>query len=1216
MQVLLCLVLFFSYFVKPAEALEVDSAQVVLPSSIGYTTETWEQINFSTTFSSPPVVITTPGPSAGGQPFTIRIRNVTTTGFEAMTAEPEGTSGPTHMAVEMTYIAIEEGVHGLPDGSMIIAGRTDTMEEQMSGIPGTWHTETFSIPFSTAPSVLAQIQTMNNEVGLLPIDYSEPWMTVAIENSTAAGFDLALERAEVATGTIYTDEEIGWIAITSNSDGELEDIHGDPVIWESLLVGPSTSGIGKSDGCELESLYAPHPSTTPAVVSLNSRNETDGGWAAVCYLDSTSIGYCIDEDWFLDTERNHVGEIVSVLLFEPGVINLDLDSDDDGLDDTVEISLGLDPDNPDTDGDGVGDAEDLCYGFDDTIDTDGDTVPDCLDDCPLDPDNDADGDGVCGDLDPCPADNPDDSDGDSICDSVDVCPGYDDLMDTDSDSTPDGCDPCPLDYYDDSDLDGTCDTDDVCPGYNDYLDSDGDSVADGCDPCPADNPDDSDLDGVCDTEDVCNGYDDNLDTDGDGVADGCDPCPLDFVDDSDGDSVCDTDDVCPGYNDLEDADYDGKPDACDPCPADNPDDSDLDGVCDSTDICPGFDDAQDTDGDGVPDGCDPCPADNPDDLDGDGICTESDYCPDDPYNDIDNDTVCHLVDNCPETPNKDQLDTDEDGIGDACDTEDNRDIVGGWGCSTTGNNPRLGLFGLVIAMVAISRRKKWGLGLIIPFLLGAAPPNAQTYDMPMGNTYSTIDSPLIDDNYSLKITGGYAWDPLFYKSQSGIMEPIVDNLYHADIGYQHRFGSKKGSLILGADTTYEIDGINNGIKRPRLSVGFGSVVDSGIGGLLSAGSTLPILGLEQQTEANLTLGLFKEQYGFAASGGITRISSNFDYQAKAGVYVGKEDLRTVLEWNQRFSEYNPSEAVVGLRFARGQLVIQPALGIGVNNEPSTPKLRGLLTISFQPSKKDKPSFTEEYKEKKEEDKNLGSDSGSENESDKDSVSSKSDSPPAMTPDEVTGLIKEKLGDSTETLADSDEKKLVHEKGTNAKEEKQIPANIYKRQDKPSPERTNTGAFTDNTKNLTGDKTMPQPSTDNQTTAYEVQPSSPVSTESLGQLSANTGGDTTLTLLLAIIAVVGGGAAWKFYTQYSEQKHDQKMKQMELDAKAQGLSGAQPPPCQAANVKLETEIKEIKGRLGKLDQKLALSADFDGDLIERKVKKMERRIKDLEDKDEI
>ena len=81
--------------------MEVDSAEVLLPSSLSYTVETWEQINFGSAFSNPPIVITTPGPSSGGQPFTIRIRNVTTTGFEAMTAEPEGNSGPTHLEVEM-----------------------------------------------------------------------------------------------------------------------------------------------------------------------------------------------------------------------------------------------------------------------------------------------------------------------------------------------------------------------------------------------------------------------------------------------------------------------------------------------------------------------------------------------------------------------------------------------------------------------------------------------------------------------------------------------------------------------------------------------------------------------------------------------------------------------------------------------------------------------------------------------------------------------------------------------------------------------------------------------------------------------------------------------------------------------------------------------------------------------------------------------------------
>lgn len=44
------------------------------------------------------------------------------------------------------------------------------------------------------------------------------------------------------------------------------------------------------------------------------------------------------------------------------------------------------------------------------------------------------------------------------------------------------------------------------------------------------------------------------------------------------------------------------------------------GVCDDVDPCPDGDDLIDTDGDGIPDACDACPRDNPDDSNGNGIC--------------------------------------------------------------------------------------------------------------------------------------------------------------------------------------------------------------------------------------------------------------------------------------------------------------------------------------------------------------------------------------------------------------------------------------------------------------------------------------------------------------------------------------------------------------------------------------------------------------------
>jgi len=157
----------------------------------------------------------------------------------------------------------------------------------------------------------------------------------------------------------------------------------------------------------------------------------------------------------------------------------------------------------DGDGDGVGLGVAYCAA--------GDRVG-CDDNCPALPNpqqSDTDGDGIGDGCDTCPAPNasPFDLDGDGVANDCDACPRTAEVMqsDQDEDGYGDACDNCPE------------------RANPEQHDSDGDGAGDGCDACT-----DLDEDGIGVPGDVCG--DDNCpsmpnpeqaDWDGDGTGDAC-----------------------------------------------------------------------------------------------------------------------------------------------------------------------------------------------------------------------------------------------------------------------------------------------------------------------------------------------------------------------------------------------------------------------------------------------------------------------------------------------------------------------------------------------------------------------------------------------------------------------------------------------------------------------------------------------------------------------
>ena len=271
-------------------------------------------IDFRQEYGTPPLVFTL-GTTQGSNPATLRVVNVTTTGFDIYTIEPQGENGPHAKMTNVPYIAIEEGTHILPDGTKIVANTILTQKYQAKGDNASSWENIGLNGFNTNPTVLTEIQTKNNERTdeNVPDSVSKPWLTVAVDNISSNSFDIALERSETTDGSITQQEKIAYLVIDSGLSGDhyFADSQQRKIQYETILTNNEINGWDDG-GVKVD--FSGNYSKAIVVAKKSSHNESDGGWFRRKKLENDGITLVVDEDR-VDPERNHALEKASVLLF-------------------------------------------------------------------------------------------------------------------------------------------------------------------------------------------------------------------------------------------------------------------------------------------------------------------------------------------------------------------------------------------------------------------------------------------------------------------------------------------------------------------------------------------------------------------------------------------------------------------------------------------------------------------------------------------------------------------------------------------------------------------------------------------------------------------------------------------------------------------------------------------------------------------------------------
>jgi hypothetical protein len=265
---------------KPA-ALPMEAGEVMID-------HTWTSVSFARLFYEPIVVIGGLSANQDLQPAVVRLRNVTSSGFEIRIQEWECYDGK-HALETVGYLVVEAGVHSLPGNIKVEAGQVNVAKG------GLFNTFTFKQVFPVAPVVMASVATT------APRDLNA--VTVRLNNITAKGFRLCLQEQE-ANLQDHGPETVAYIA-WQPSCGDFGRVTFE-VDRTARVVTHTFADIVFSE------THAAAPVFLGQMQSAYGKDTADLRWRAKD-MEGAEVG--IAEETSRDSETKHATEVVGYMAF-------------------------------------------------------------------------------------------------------------------------------------------------------------------------------------------------------------------------------------------------------------------------------------------------------------------------------------------------------------------------------------------------------------------------------------------------------------------------------------------------------------------------------------------------------------------------------------------------------------------------------------------------------------------------------------------------------------------------------------------------------------------------------------------------------------------------------------------------------------------------------------------------------------------------------------